>query len=42
MGVGLWVVVEVLALASLYVRLYSLVFLASNVIQRGIYNKNFY
>ena len=32
MGVELWVVVGVLTLASLYVHLYSLVFLALNVI----------
>ena len=38
----LWVVAEILTLASLWVHLYSLVFLALDVIQQGIYSKNFF
>ena len=36
----LWVVVGVRTLALLWVHLYSLMFLAMDVIQRGIYSEN--
>ena len=42
MGGQLWAVVETLTLASLWVRLYSLVFLALDVIQWGIYSENIF